>query len=352
MANQKAQSSLRETGFSPSDLAVEALGSLKEREAEIIRLRLGLSKSGKRLTLEEIGRTFGITRERVRQLEQEAIKHLAKNPTRRLKQFFEEFKEFVSERGGIVNLKEAWNFFHPASESEPPLLEESSLRLLLHADPHLASLKNLAGEEDNFYLPKNISLDRIKSLLDKIKEVLERAKTPLAFEEIAKRAGESSRVVRGLLVTSELFGQTRDGRYGLKDWPEISPRCIRDKIYLIMKEAGRPLHFKQIAENISDAGLSKRPVLARTVHNELIYDNRFVLIGRGIYALQEWGYQPGVVADVIKKVLQKANKPLKTKEIIEEVLKERQVKRNTIVANLQNKMLFKKAGKALYTLAE
>ncbi len=335
----------------PSDLAVEAFSSLREREAEVMRLRLGFNQSGRRLTLEEIGREFKITRERVRQIENEAVRQLTQRPTRALKRFFEAFRAFMRERGGLITLSEAFSFF-PAVSLPPALLEESSLRLLLRLNPQVSALKGLSGEQESFYLTEVLTLERIKELASKIEEALKQASTPLSAAEVAKRISEAEVVVRGILSAIGLFGQTRDGRFGLKDWPEISPKRIGDKIYLVLKEAASPLHFRQIAERIGDAHFSRRPVLSRTVHNELICDPRFVLVGRGIYALSEWGYQPGVVAEVIEKVLRQAGRPLQLREIVEGVLKERLVKKNTIVANLQAKRRFRRVGKATYALAD
>jgi hypothetical protein len=113
----------------------------------------------------------------------------------------------------------------------------------------------------------------------------------------------------------------------------------------------QPMHFREIADAINLAYPGKT-VLSRTVHNELIGDTRFVLVGRGIYGLKEWGYQPGVVSDVIMKVMREMNRPLTVEEIIESVLKDRQVKRNTVIANLQNKHLFNKVGKGMYVPIE
>jgi len=87
-----------------------------------------------------------------------------------------------------------------------------------------------------------------------------------------------------------------------------------------------------------------------TCHNELIKDARFVLVGRGLYALAEWGYSRGVVADVIKSILKKDG-PLTKEEIISKVKKERYVKDNTILVNLQNGHYFKKTKDGLYALA-
>ena len=78
------------------------------------------------------------------------------------------------------------------------------------------------------------------------------------------------------------------------------------------------------------------------MHNELIKDARFVLIGRGIYALKSWGYQKGVVADIIEEILRKAGTPLAREQIIERVMKQRMVKKNTIIVGLSNKQKFQK----------
>ena len=54
---------------------IQALAALPERERQVLRLRYGL-EDGRRHTLEEVGSTFGITRERTRQIEAEALRHL------------------------------------------------------------------------------------------------------------------------------------------------------------------------------------------------------------------------------------------------------------------------------------
>ncbi|MBI2329965.1 RNA polymerase sigma factor RpoD [Candidatus Daviesbacteria bacterium] len=58
----------------------EVLGSLSPREKRVLQLRFGL-EDGKQRTLEEVGKEFGVTRERIRQIEAKAIRKL-KHPTR------------------------------------------------------------------------------------------------------------------------------------------------------------------------------------------------------------------------------------------------------------------------------
>jgi DNA-directed RNA polymerase delta subunit len=128
------------------------------------------------------------------------------------------------------------------------------------------------------------------------------------------------------------------------DWTEISPKGTREKVYLVLKEHQKPLHFIEIAKTIDKFKLGKRKAHPQTVHNELIKDERFILIGRGIYALSEWGYFQGTIKEVIESILEKNKKPMDKNQIIEEVLKIRKVKKTTIMINLNNKNYFKREG--------
>jgi hypothetical protein len=116
---------------------------------------------------------------------------------------------------------------------------------------------------------------------------------------------------------------------------------------------GKPLHFQQVAIAIDQSGFrGKKKAHPQTVHNELIKDGeRFVLVGRGLYALKEWGYTPGTVRDVIEDVLKKEPKGMHKDAIVQAVLARRFVKENTIMLNLQNKSYFKKGENGTYYLA-
>jgi hypothetical protein len=144
---------------------------------------------------------------------------------------------------------------------------------------------------------------------------------------------------------------TLNGRWGLIKWPMVNPKNIRDKIYVILYENGKQMHFNEIAEAISGSDFKRKDVTTQAIHNELIKDKRFVLVGRGIYALREWGFKKGTVSDVIAEVLDKAGEPLHRDEIVKRVLKRRFVKETTILLNLQGKPQFVRTAKATYTLA-
>jgi hypothetical protein len=134
-------------------------------------------------------------------------------------------------------------------------------------------------------------------------------------------------------------------------WRHINPRSIRDKAYIILKKEKKPLHFVEIANKISESGFDKKVVTVQAVHNELIRYEQFVLVGRGLYALKEFGYKRGTVAEVIEDLLRKKS-PLTKQEIIEGVLRQRHVKKGTISLNLQKNPQFVRIGRAVYKLEE
>lgn len=106
------------------------------------------------------------------------------------------------------------------------------------------------------------------------------------------------------------------------------------------------MHFMDIANAITE--YFGEVVKISTIHNELIRNEEFVLIGRGIYVLKEWGYKEGTVLDVILDIFKKNEGPLSTEEITDKVLKIRQVKSTTIYMNLQNKDFIERVGRNLY----
>ena len=157
-------------------------------------------------------------------------------------------------------------------------------------------------------------------------------------------------LLESYLSISKLIKQNPYGEFGLVSWPTIRPRGVKDKAYAVMARAAKPMHFRDVAAAISKSGWSNRRAHPQTVHNELIKDPRFVLVGRGLYALSEWGYTPGTVSDVIASVLKAAKRPLSKDEVSKRVLDARMVKPNTVFLNLQNRDLFRKTPGG-YTLA-
>lgn len=341
----------------PSKIIQSVLNRLRDRERDVLISRFGLraSNNTNKETLESIGGRLSITRERVRQIEKAILKKITKKHTATFKQIFKIVEDYLLIYGGLTDLDGISSHLE-LDKQENPELESNALRLIMLVNPKLNTLnKNSILKEG--WVDTNVDVSELIDIENSIVQVLKDANKPMSEKDLLNTINKkypnfSENTIKGALRINASLGIDNKNQWGLNSWSIIVPKRIRDKVFIILEETGKPMHFEDITRVAQEKFKSKKPVLSRTVHNELISDKRFVLVGRGIYALKSWGYKPGVVSDVIKDVLKQAGKPLHVSEIIEIVLKRRQVKRNTIIANLQDKTLFKKAGKAIYALAD
>lgn len=322
----------------------------QEREREIITRRFGLYE--RRETLEQIGELLGITRERVRQLEKAILI--------RLKIAAEDGKaEIVMalEKTLVRELTEMGRIARVADLTDSLLGKTSDQRERAHVAfiAELAPGLTVVNENDNYFHSVGIreygDEKKIRSEVDEIVAAIKKHGQPITIEALHSQLNyEHPNYVRALASVSKLLAHLKDN-WGLVKWPTVNPKNIRDKIYVILAENGKPMHFSSIAKSIKDSSFKRKDVTTQAIHNELIKDKRFVLIGRGIYALDSWGFSKGTVADIIAEVLRKSPEPLHRDDIVKQVLKSRQVKETTILLNLQSKPEFKRVAKATYTLA-
>jgi hypothetical protein len=337
--------------LSTEELVNSVLNSIeREREREIVGRRFGLFD--RKETLEQIGEMLGITRERVRQLEKSVVIHLKeaveKGTIPHIADFQTKVLELLESNGQIARVSELTKQLTTDATRE----EQARVAFL----SQLCTGLIVVNEDDNFYnsvgAQKAHDEKAIKSLVVQLIDAIKQLAEPKDIETIAKAAKiDDSKQAAALASTSKQLA-TLNGRWGLIKWPMVNPKNIRDKIYVILKENGKHMHFNEISDAIKDSDFKRKDVTTQAVHNELIKDKRFVLIGRGIYALKEWGYDKGTVADIITEVLKQAGEPLHRDEIVKRVLKSRFVKETTILLNLQGKPQFKRVAKATYALSE
>ncbi|MFH1036803.1 MAG: sigma factor-like helix-turn-helix DNA-binding protein [Patescibacteria group bacterium] len=322
--------------FNYTQISSNLLRDLPSRVKEVVSRRFGL-ESGKEETLEAIGGDFGITRERIRQIEESGLEKI-RPEIRKYQKVFDGFYEYLEKQGTL--------------KRETILLEDLGREKYQPQIYFLLSLDNRfkrMSENDDFcplWTTDKNNLTFAKKTIDFLFNKLKESKKPLSFKELKSfQPGVNDAVLNSYLEASKKIQKNAEGLYGLKDWPEINPRGIKDKAYLIFKKTGKPLHFTDVTKMINGA-------LTQTVHNELIRDSRFVLVGRGIYALSEWGYTPGQVKDVLLRILKESKKPLTKEEILNLALKQRMVKENTILLNLSNKNYFTRNPQGKYTVRE
>lgn len=341
---KEASKAVKPVTFSFDSIALvkRLLASVPPRAREVLTRRFGLGATTTRETLETIGDRAGITRERVRQIEAAGLDAVrASKAFKEAKAAFEELTSYVTSLGTLVpeeallaalgkdgKSRNRFRFFLMLDSSFYRERETNEFLVRWHVDKGTAKLIHDALSRlytslaDDEVIPEGELLDRF---LDELKEVNDAYKN----EEVLKR----------WLSLSKHIGSNPLSEWGRTSAPGIRIKGIRDYAYLAVKRHGEPMHFSDVAKTIGTL-FSKKAHIA-TTHNELIKDPRFVLVGRGLYALTEWGYKPGVVREVIREAL-KQEGPMKKDDIIKHVKRARFVKDNTIFVNLNDSRYFKR----------
>lgn len=339
------------TKLKPKQTTKKILSPLKDRAFDVVVNRFGLSEDAKRKTLEAIGEKYGITRERVRQIEHAALNAIRKSDAfKSEKATFDEIKDMIAELGGLV----------AEDEFLSSISKDQKVQNHIHFYLVLGDEFTKHKEDDHFHSRWSVDdevTDHVHNSLKKLYESLGDEDLVSENEMITKfldRLKDSSNklfdaeVAKRWLSISKRVSRNPLGEWGKSESSNVKTRGIKDFAFLMMRKHGSPMHFREVANAICDTFDKKTHVA--TCHNELIKDGRFVLVGRGIYALSEWGYKRGVVRDVIRDILKKEG-PLSKEDIIDRVLKERYLKQNTILVNLQNPKYFKKNKNGLYVVA-
>ncbi|MEX1014640.1 MAG: sigma factor-like helix-turn-helix DNA-binding protein [Candidatus Paceibacterota bacterium] len=322
------------------------LSNFSEKQVRVLEDRFGLN--GKKLTLQEIGDYFGITRERVRQIEAQAIKELKSDLQKEFDYLIKSADNFLEKSGGVREDNYLINDLIHINEIKPTKYVEDKIRFIF-----LVASKPIFNKENNnfkafWYRNKKDKENLLKYVKNTIKYFRKKDKKEILDDKVHLDELDSFKS-HNYLSISKKFGTNVFGDFGLKDWPEIEPKVVRDKAYLVLKKKEKPLHFREIAKSINDLGLDKKKMHVQTVHNEVIKDNRFILVGRGTYYLKDSDYEGGTVKDVINKIL-KQKGPLTQKEVVELVNKKKILKENTIMLNLQNKKHFKRLDDGKYDI--
>lgn len=362
------------TNFRVQDLIGQILNSISVKEREVLSRRFSLNGQP-RQTLEEIGRHYNITRERIRQIQAAAIKkiHQLQDIQNTLEVFHRIVRRLLGEYGGVLEENHLLDLLLPHDEKKEETSRNASRFIMNYLlVEHIEPIKRSENFLPGWRLP-TVSLEFSQGILFELYRFFDTEQRLLKIEELTTKflqsefyrqnrdrinslfelsfispVSEEQRIknlISAHLVLSKKLSKNILDEWGYRHWPTAVPKRMADKIYLILRREKKPLHFTEITKAINNARFDKKIAYPATIHNELILDNRFVLVGRGIYALSEWGYTKGTVADVIVDILKKANRPMTRDEIVDEVLKKRIVKRNTVYLALTNKQKFQKEGK-------
>lgn len=329
-----------------SSVLKRAISDLPERSQEIIKMRFGISGE-KPQTLEAIGNRYQVSRERVRQIIKEIIKRTKHEKNRVfLDPAFQKIKFTIKQNNGIISRKELLN------ELSRDPKEQGVVEFMLNCTDEIKPKKEKGKLKDSIALA-DFNFNRWKETVEQLKSMLEEEKEVFKSGHFFKKSlsrgiKEDKKEFFCYLSVSEEIKKNNFGKWGLSWWSEIDPKGTRERAFLVMKEAKKPLHYREVADLIGQYKLSEKNVHPQTVHNELIKDDCFVLVGRGKYALSEWGYKKGTVKDVLREVLNENGKPMERGDIVGKVLSLRDVKASTVVVNLNN--FFERVGENEYTI--
>ncbi len=349
--------------FHPADAVSVLLKNLLNREEDVLRRRFGLN-GGNSETLEQIGFAYKVTRERIRQIESTAIKKIKnlKNFGALIKPVEDTITSVLEQYGGVMSEQSLLG--HILQTAGETVQNRRAVVFILQEllDPKFKRIRESAVYRPSWQL-RSFTLYLLDTVVLELLDIITKNGKPMSFHELLSQTRSrtlfqqhesqlNDDAIRSYIEVSKKIGKNPYNEYGLVDWGSITPKRMNDKISLVLKKRGKPMHFSEITELINQMGFDDRKAYPPTVHNELILNKQYVLIGRGIYALREWGYRPGVVADVIVDVLQKEQRPLSRHEIVELVLKQRVVKKNTVYLALTDKSRFHKQQDGTYILAQ
>ncbi len=336
--------------FKPKQTVKRLLSCLPDRARDVLTFRYGLGTNEQRMTLDSIGKKYGITRERVRQIENYGIATIRKSDEYKGEKIaFAEIESLLHSLGGIVVEDD---FLGHVSKNKS--LQNQIHFLLVIGEPF-----NKRKEDDEFHHRWHVNEELSKQVEDALRKLYSSLNNQdllpesevinkfLQHLELVSEKYKNQEVIKRWLSISKHIGKNALGDWGKSNSSNIKTKGMRDYAFLVIRKHGSPIHFRDVAKQITT--IFKKKAHVATTHNELIKDPRFVLVGRGLYALAEWGYAPGVVRDVIKLIIEK-NGPMSKEEIVGKVMKERYVKENTIMVNLQNPKYFRKEKDGKYNV--
>lgn len=335
---------------------VSILQNLTDKERVIISRRIWLNWDKE--TLQDIGNSYKITRERVRQIEDVWIKKIGRIvKSTKLWIIQDESEKILNMHGWLLTRDKLIN----AIIKEIDLDADSNaniIEMIIQSNFSIIKSKPQLWTHTHFYFPgvnKKMVNDVYKEAYKILKKKWDIMENASLFEMIKVNLFSQYGKIETVLIDSILDIYTdivkwEEKYIGLEKWKILNPATLKDKAIYILKKEKKPIHFVDLTNQISNH--FKEAVKVATIHNELIRNNEFVLIWRGIYVLKDWGYKPGTVIDVIVDILSKNKAPLSTDDIISKVLKSRKVKNSTVYMNLQNRKYIQRVGRNMYKLKE
>ena len=332
----------------------------KPKERLVLIKKFGLD--GKKETpLQRIGKEYNLTRERIRQIEMQALMRFRRlivgNET--YTKVLDESKKILDSQAGFLREEK---LIAKLLNKGMFKFTKQELKLILVSDFDITLLKRNKFIDRSFYL-EALYEDLLTKMTFFIADSFDkRGESQDLYDFIGyikdhftKEHPEIGYLQNDLFYINFFDAvrelKTFDGKVGLPSYPDVNPKTIKLKILYTMRRISKPVHYQELPTKIMER-FPEKSVKLNTVHNELVKNNDvFVNLGLGIYGLKEWGYQGGMVKEILVRIFEKNARPMNVKELCKEMLKEKMVSPNTVMLNLQKyKNLFRRIEKGVYEL--
>src|SRR3989344_1835051 len=212
----------------PEDATKKLFSVLPKRTKDVLEKRFGLGKNEERMTLDAIGKGYGITRERVRQIEADGLSRIRKSDAiKELSGVFTALENYFTEGGKVF--KESQILSSLVSESK----HENNVYFLLSLHPSFVRLHENESLHDRWAHGHGSHSLAEKTLSGVVSELRKIGK-PVSEENLLNTLGACAKAVTGSTTSktclqnwmgiSKLISQNYFGEWGLTEFPEIKPR--------------------------------------------------------------------------------------------------------------------------------
>ncbi len=331
----------------------DIFSDLDNREKEILLRRYGLLDDEE--TLAEIGQDYNLSRERIRQIQFQALKKIENFLQKHSSwnRFLEETKEFLKPLG----IKKEIKFHQEIKENFK--LSDNDLRIYrflclfskkIYYSPTDENFYSFYAANEKLYNLARHCLKRIYFSLAEHEGFYPEAKfMSLVIKEFKYHFHHQpnfEELIDFLTILKKL-AKNPFGFWGFVDHRFIAPRSLRDKIYFILKLENKPLHYLEIYRKLNQLQKIEDELIPiswrknyrpNLIKNELIRNDFFSFLGKGVYGLQEWGLTPGSAKDLILEFLKK-KKIIHQEELWHLISSLRPIKKNSFLIYLKEMSL-------------
>lgn len=333
----------------------------KKRDQELFQQKFCFP-DGKIPTLEELGRPFGITRERVRQIVKKGIRKFGHWANLiKLEYFWEKIDHVVASGGGVMHLRSLpallqdefkWptaphslalgqflTFWQPSSKfkddsdfitvdceclsCDQPLEQLNKLDFSVHASFHIEVLGIKLGEHCKTNCPWKTPVIKFHN----------------AFVEQLIDQAEGRFICHGEVVLSR------------NNWLEKYCNSLEDVACHILESHGKPMHFSEIASQVRSKNQNFSELSDHNLHAAIIRYDKIKIVSRGTYGLKSWDLSSyRSVSSAIEEFIDAEGLPQRRQAIIQHL--EGEFTEGNITAALSTETRFRNIGDGIYDRQE